>query len=380
MRRAIAKYVPIFGMLLILITMPAFSGSAFGVASIASDKASDNAALKAPPFQLRIIQYGDLRAIAAPMYTTFDDPANHVVSSGGSLDGVGKIILTRSDGTFLCSGALLSTGLHVLTAAHCVTNSFGNFILNSATVTFEGDSGTETVTVDVANSAAHSRYNGNFLKGFDVAVLTLNSAPSSDITRYDIDRNSGDDVGSTPVKTGYGRSGTGDNGDTLPSGTKRTGQNLYDDVGDTMYLALGLKPNKDFVRGGVLQYDFDNGNSANDAFGFFFSNSDTGLGNDEVSSAPGDSGGPSQNGNVITGVTSYGITLSFTNGGGTSDVTVDEFGNPILDSSFGEFSGDSRVSKYTKFIDGITGASDDGGTDPGPGDKCNPGKQKKGLC
>ena len=354
--------------------MPAFSGSAFGVASIASDKASDNAALKAPPFQPRIIEYGGLIAIAVPMYTTVDDPAKHVVLPGGDLDGVGKIILTRSDGTFLCSGALLSTGLHVLTAAHCVTNSFGNFVLTSATVTFEGDSGTETVTVDVANSAAHPRYNGDFLRGFDVAVLTLTTAPSSDINRYDIDRNPNDDIGSTPVKTGYGKSGTGDTGDIIDSGTKRTGQNLYDDVGDTMYLALGLKPNKDFVRGGVLQYDFDNGNSLNDAFGFFFGNSNLGLEIAEVSSAPGDSGGPSQNGNVITGVTSYGITLTFT-GGATSDVTPGE-----VDSSFGEFSGDSRVSKYTKFIDGITGASDDGDTDPGPADKCNPGKQKKGLC
>ena len=157
MHRKIAKYVPIFGILLILITMPIFSGSVYGVASIASDKASDKASLKAPPFQPRIIEHGDLTAIAVPMYTTVDNPAKHVVGSGGSQDGVGKIILYRSDGTFLCSGALLSTGLHVLTAAHCVTNDFGNFILNSATVTFEGDSGTETIDVDVANSAAHSK-------------------------------------------------------------------------------------------------------------------------------------------------------------------------------------------------------------------------------
>ncbi len=364
-----------FGILLILITMPVFSGSVYGVASIASDKVPDKPSLKAPPFQPRIIEHGDLRAIAVPMYTTVDNPVKHVVSSGGSLDGVGKISLFRSDGNFLCSGALLTTGLHVLTAAHCVTNDFGNFILNSATVTFEGDSGTETKIVDVANSAAHSRYNGDFIKGFDVAVLTLTSEPSDDITRYDIDRNSGDDVGSIPDKTGYGLSGVGVIDESMyPTGTKRTGQNLYDDIGDTMYLALGLKANKDFVRGGVLQYDFDNGNSANDAFGFFFSNSNLGLGNNEVASAPGDSGGPSQNGNVITGVTSYGITLTFT-GGGTSDVTPG-----VVDSSFGEFSGDSRVSKYTKFIDGITGASDDGGTDPGPADKCSPGKQKKSLC
>ncbi len=366
MPKKIAKYVPIFGMLLILITIPAFSGSAFGVANIALDKASP----KAPPFQPRIIEYGDLTAIAVPMYTTVDDPANHVVGSGGSLDGVGKIILTRSDGTFLCSGALLSTGLHVLTAAHCVTDDFGNFVLNSATVTFEGTV-TETISVDVPNSSAHPKFNGNFIRGYDVAVLTLTSAPSSDINRYVIDRNSCDDVGSTPIKTGYGKSGTGDNGDTLPSGTKRTGQNLYDDVGDTMYSALGLKANKDFVKGGVLQYDFDNGIASTDAFGFFFSNPDTGLGTNEIKSAPGDSGGPSQNGNVITGVTSYGITLTFTDGR-TSDVTPG-----VIDSSFGEFSGDSRVSKYADFIDKITSAGDKGGgKDPGSRGKCSPGDQK----
>jgi len=377
MNRAIAKYVPIFGMLLILITMPTFSGSAFGVASIASDKASDKASLKASPFQPRIIEYGDLTAIAVPMYTTADSPVNHEVSSGGTLDGVGLIQLTRTDFPgfiIICSGSLLTTGTHVLTAAHCITDNSGNFVLVSGTVTFEGDSGTETVTVDVANSAAHPNYNGDFIRGNDVAVLKLDFAPSSDITRYDIDRNSRDDVGTTPDKTGYGRSGTGVTGDTIVSGTKRTGQNLYDDVADTMYKALGLKPGKDFVKGGVLQYDFDNGNSANDAFGFFFENSDLGLSNNEVNSAPGDSGGPSQNNLVITGVTSYGLTLTFDDDT-TSDVTPN-----VVDSSFGEFSGDSRVSKYTKFIDGITGASDSDDTDPGPADKCNPGKHRKGLC
>ena len=370
MSRDIAKYVSIFGMLLILITMPAFSGSVFGAASIASDNASP----KAPPFQPRIIVYGNITAIAVPMYTTVDNPANHEVSSGGTLDGVGIIQLTRTDYpgyTIICSGSLLTTGMHVLTAAHCITDDSGNFVLVSGTVTFEGDSGTETLTVDVANSAAHPNYNGDFIRGYDVAVLKLTSAPTSDIERYDIDRKSRDDVGTTPDKTGYGRSGTGDTGDIISSGTKRTGQNLYDDVADTMYLALGLKAKKDFVRGGVLQYDFDNGNSANDAFGFFFSNSNLGLGNDEVSTAPGDSGGPSQNANVITGVTSYGITLTFTDGT-TSDVTPG-----VVDSSFGEFAGDSRVSKYSDFIDGITGGS---GTDPDPGAKCSKGMQKKGLC
>jgi len=212
MHGEILKYIPIFGMLLILITMPAFSGSAFGVASIASDKASDNAALKASPFQPRIIEYGDLIAIAVPMYTTVDDPLNHEVLSGGQFDGVGIIQFTRSDFpgfNFICSGSLLTTGMHVLTAAHCITDNSGNFVLVSGTVTFEGDSATEIITVDVANSAAHPNYDGDFIRGNDVAVLKLDSAASSDITRYDIDRIARDDVGTTPDKTGYGQSGFG---------------------------------------------------------------------------------------------------------------------------------------------------------------------------
>jgi len=90
-------------------------------------------------------------------------------------------------------------------------------------------------------------------------------------------------------------------------------------------------------------YDFDNGVAENDAFGFFFRNSDLGLGIEEVSAAFGDSGGPTIVDGKITGVTSY--ILSLTVGSKTSDVT------DKLDSSFGEFSGDTRVSKYTKFVD-----------------------------
>jgi len=115
-----------------------------------------------------------------------------------------------------------------------------------------------------------------------------------------------------------------------------------------MLKALRLRPDKDFVPGSVLQYDFDNGKSQNDAFGFFFDNPGLGLGQPEVNSAPGDSGGPTLTSGVITGITSYGVRLQ-TIFGSTSDVDGE------LNSSFGEFGGDTRVSKYASFIDGITG-------------------------
>jgi secreted trypsin-like serine protease len=366
---SIKNYIAIIAILFILISVPIISETAYAEKKIPNEKISKDKVPHLSP-KAKIIEHGGLVAIAIPLYTTADDPANHIVGAGGDLDGVGDLTLNRIDGTFGCSGSLLITGMHVLTAAHCVTDNFGNFNLLSASITFEGDYSIETIGVDVANSSVHPKFDGDFIKGNDLAILKLVSTASSDITRYDIDRNSNDDVGSIAQKVGYGAFGTGNTGWTDFDDNKRQGLNLYDDVADTMLKALGLKPGKDFVRGSVLQYDFDNGLAENDAFGFFFGKSNLGLVNDEVASAPGDSGGPSYTSGVITGVTSYGITLQFV-GGATSDIT------PGIDSSFGEFAGDTRVSKYADYIDGVLGGGIGG--DP-PGAKCPPGKEKKNLC
>ena len=224
----------------------------------------------------------------------------------------------------------------------------------------------------VINICSKFTTNNNIFKGNDVAVLKLVSAPTDDITRYQIDRDSSGDIGTVVEKVGYGRSGNGNDGDVIGFGDKRNGQNQYDDVADTMLKALGLKARAHFVPGSVLQYDFDNGNSNNDAFGFFFNNNDLGLGSAEVNSASGDSGGPAINNGVIVGITSYGVTLTY-NDGTTSDINGD------LDSSFGEFSGDTRVSTYAGFIDdSVSGGTDDGGDSGEP--KCTKGMQKRGLC
>ncbi len=335
------------------------------------DHVPDIAKVKVGQFTQTIIQTDNLRAVFQPLYTTFGDPANYLTSSGGALDGAGLLILTRSDGTFGCTGGLLWTGEHVLTAAHCVTDARGNNVLQSGTVTFEGDYGTETIVIDATATKIHNKWNGDVLKGNDVAVLKLVSAPTDDITRYQIDRDGSDDIGAIVEKVGYGRSGNGNDGDILAFGDKRNGENQYDDVADTMLKALGLKAKAHFVPGSVLQYDFDNGATSNDAFGFFFGNHNLGLGSTEVNSASGDSGGPAiSNGNII-GITSYGVTLTF-NDGTTSDV------NGILDSSFGEFSGDTRVSKYVGFIDDSVNDGTDDGSSTEP--KCNKGMQKRGFC
>jgi len=130
-----------------------------------------------------------------------------------------------------------------------------------------------------------------------------------------------------------------------------------------MYVALGLTPGVDFIPGAIYQYDSDDGAKRHDAFGFFFGINNRGLSSNEVMSAPGDSGGPTFENGELEAITSYGITLVFTNGQ-TSDCTK-VFRQPILDSSCGEFAGDTRVSQYTTFIESVldnpTGSNDSDG-------------------
>lgn len=286
-----------------------------------------------------------LTATFAPLYTTTDSPANHVVPGGGFLDGVGDFLINGASSR--CSSALLGDGLHVLTAAHCLTDGNGANTFNNGTVRFFGDNGTYTIGVDEV--FVHTNWNGNFADGSDIAVMRLNSIVDSEITRYDIYRDA-DEVGQVGDKAGFGRSGTGATGSTISSGTKRTVQNRYD--------IAGLSPFS--ISSDVLMYDFDNGNAANDAIGALagflppspFVVDPVGVGINEGISAPGDSGGPTFIGNMIAGVTSFGFTYFFGNG---SSPDIDGGPGSPVNSTFGEIAGDTRVSSYTGFIDGFLG-------------------------
>jgi len=280
-------------------------------------------------------------ATIAPKLTTAGDPANYTVPPGGFSDGVAGLILDVPGPFFaLCTGSLLPTGRHVLTAAHCVSDEFGAQNVTEGTATFRGDD--RNYTYRVQSVTIHPDWDGDYLYGNDIAVIELSGRVNEEINRYDIYRGT-DEVGQIVDKYGFGRSGNGADGDILPSGTLRTGKNLYDATGDQALAGFNYF---DFLPGSQLWYDFDNGNPANDAFGYYFGPGfvplDLGLGLDEVNSAPGDSGGPSFIGNLVAGVTSYGITFL---GDDVSDVTQG------IDSSFGEFSVDTRVSTYASFVD-----------------------------
>ncbi len=284
-----------------------------------------------------------LIAQTLPLYTTVDDPALHVTSADGTFDSVVKLTISRSNGIATCTGALLNNGRDILTAAHCLTDENGNLTATGGFVLFQTQYGSDTLS---ANSfTVHPDWTGNAGAGSDLAIIHLGESAPYGAFGYEIYRST-DEVGQTVTRAGYGLSGTGDTGTTLPSGTKRDGLNRYDVLGDVFHGVLDSSP----LSGAQLAYDFDNGTVSHDAFEFFGRTlgtrniNDLGLGTDEVMAAPGDSGGPAFINGQIAGVTSFLLRLS--NSLGQSSDIDDE-----LNSSFGEFGFDTRVSYFADWID-----------------------------
>lgn len=277
-----------------------------------------------------------------PAIVVSDNPANHVTPNNTGFAGVVKF--STNVGT--CSGALLTGGRHIMTAAHCVTNGSGVFDVNNINVTFDNPSGPTVVNVSpVLNSNVHVNPNwtGSLLNGGDIAIIEMPVNAPADAEQYGI-YEGGDEVGKVFTKVGYGRSGTGLTGDTIGSGTKRDGMNRYDALVDI------LEPGFFGVTEGTqLLYDFDNGLAVNDALGEIFGIDGLGLGDDEVLAAPGDSGGPNFIDGMIAGITSYNLRLS-------NGVSPDIDGT--LNKSFGELGGDTRVSFYKEWIASILPATE----------------------
>jgi len=268
-----------------------------------------------------------------------DDPANHVLPPGSGFDGVVQVNVL---GLFNGSGSLILTRRHILTAAHVVTlpGTAVPFPANVVSVTFNMPSttgqGTTPITLGVSQIFVNPAYNpaGPGMGG-DLAVLVLDQDAPALAQSFDIYRNT-DEIGKVWTMYGYGMYGTGNLGSTFPPDNQnRTGQNMYEATGDI----LGRAPD-------LLVYDFDNGLAANDAFGVLFGMNNLGLGTREVNSAPGDSGAP---------IFINGLVAAVVTGGETPGVPPDVTAG--VDSSFGEFSWDTRVSVYADWIDNVIQAN-----------------------
>jgi len=361
------KYKSILAILVIaVLVVGTFSTSAFALKIIELPDA-------APIDDIRIIEHGNNKLMVRNLYTTFDQNFNSdfYLSGPGEFPAVADLIL-KVGPTIRCSGTLLDDEIHVLTAAHCVTDARGKLNLKNGFAVFEGN----RIDVIKKQTFVHPDWNGESLEGSDLAILTLKSSPVIDgnpIVGHAIDKSPTGDLGCNQNKfdkAGYGRSGWGGDGDVASSGVKRNGQNCYDDTADQLLAVFRISTTTPHS---ILHYDFDNGESKNDAYGTHFGKSHLGLGSNEVNSAPGDSGGPTFNGSgEITGVTSYGITFLLDDTGSTD---IDN----KLNSSFGEVSGDTRVSTFSDWIDSVLTVSEPPPDDEGP-KPCPPGKERRGLC
>ncbi len=294
-------------------------------------------------------------AEARTLLTTAGDPADNLTAPGEGFDGVARLTLSKSNGLATCSGTLLSGGRDILTAAHCLTDGQGVLNTNSAFANFllPGD----TLSLRIADFIVHPDWDGDFDHGNDIALISLTAPAPAAIPAFDIFRGN-DEVGQIFTLAGFGQAGQGDQGAVLPAGTRRTGENRFDALGD-VFANAGFNP----LPGAQLAFDFDNGSAQNDAFNFFApllgpGLGDRGVGDNEVMAAPGDSGGPAFINGQIAGVTSFGARLFSPVRNDTSDVDA------TLNASFGEFGVSTRVSFFADWID----ANRSPLTDPLPGD------------
>jgi secreted trypsin-like serine protease len=222
-----------------------------------------------------------------------------------------------------CSGSLLSTGQHFLTAAHCVVGNTG-----PSTITFNNGLGGIFSYTSIA-MVSHPAFNSSNYTN-DLAVIALNNFVDPTINRLDLYSGTGE-LNSIGTVIGYGRPGTGDEGSLSgqPS-IRREGQNKVDSI-----------PTSGPGAGTLLYYDFDNDSQTNNAF----VNSDVALPL-EVGVAPGDSGGPTLINGQIAGIhsfiTCFGLSANVCNT--PPDV------NGTLNSSYGEIFADTRVSSYVSWI------------------------------
>ncbi len=271
-------------------------------------------------------------------------------------DGVVALIMEYAAGSFICSGSLMPDRRSILTAAHCVSDGSADRPLATTAWFYGGPDGDlivpfsgDATAVSVSDYFVHPLYTGEVVDQNDIAVLRLGGDAPAFADSYElyVDDLTGDGFN----VAGYGaRSDTGGTvGANLGTGRLRQGDNRYEFAfGDADFGGFwdGFFGSADVTHSWVS--DFDNGDAANDTaclIADFFGLGgpkycDLGVGDLEVSTAGGDSGGPQFIDGRVSSVTSYGLTF----GPDFGDVDDD------LNSSFGEFNGFVPVSLHEDFI------------------------------
>jgi hypothetical protein len=288
---------------------------------------------------LVIVTVGLLFPFGVPGMVTAGSPDDFLTPAGRGLDGVARLLVDISTASYLCSGVLLETGRHILTAAHCVADASGRSDLIAADVLFE----TPDLISQVSGTRAvvHPDYNGDTLAGHDLAIIVLAGQAPAGADRYALYR-AADEFGQVGLMAGYGATGRGRRDLTIPGEQRRAGRNRFESDGTN----VGLDAS------GLLVYDFDNGRANNDGFGVLVPPlANRGEGAREVIPSLGDSGGPTFLGGAVAGIHSFGFRARTTSGR-ISDI------DSLLNQSYGEFGADVRVSLYADWIEAVIAVPD----------------------
>lgn len=265
----------------------------------------------------------------------------------GDYSGVVELDLSGED---VCTGTLLTSGRHILTAAHCfeTTEQTGRPTLtpNARTVTAVFHLSKDTAAFPVEAIFVYPEWQNLESSNGDLAIVQLFEQAPEEAQRYELYRGK-DEVGQVFTRVGFGSQSTGQRGevaldkdDLTP--VMRFGQNQYDARGE-VFNEPDTAPESYVEPGQQLVYDFDSGKAENDAFGAEFGWPNLGLGDREIGSSRGDSGGPAFIDGKIAGISSTGLSPDQEN----IDVTWPN------DTSFGEYFFDTRVSAFTGYIDQV---------------------------
>jgi Trypsin len=349
-------------------------------------------------FDLELAQ-PEARLVAST--TSITELNGRFVSPSTQNTGVGGLLIRYGNGSgSTCTGTLVAANV-VLTAAHCINPTtrgsavaslsfflpgFRNALYNGGVTPPGADP--NPVMLMGTHYAIHPNFiptaaAGGTLGGSDVALVYLSTNATADRQISGIYRGFGE-IDTVHNKVGLGTRGFGQTGtmnltrDGFDSfdGRKREGNNIYEYTYKDIFgqdLAADASGNQRADADSVLLFDFDSGLRVNDVFGRLgeidpgFGKPQTGVVVNglatEVNSSPGDSGGPTFISGLVAGITSFGFSGNFLYGqagcGGVGNIdTARGFGAgaSCTNSSFGEVSGDTRVSYFANWIDaGIAG-------------------------